>query len=70
MEEWGHSSPGVIVALFLLLAACSLHAQVHAMKKAMEPKPNVAEESLNSYLERVRDANSNVQPVAGIDLDR
>jgi len=56
---------GVIVALFLLLVACSLHAQVHALKKAMEPKPNVAEESLTSYLERVRDANSNVQPVPG-----
>lgn len=50
---------GVIATLLLLLAACSMHAQMHAIKKAMEPKPNVAEESLNSYLERVRAANSN-----------
>jgi flagellar L-ring protein precursor FlgH len=50
---------GVIATLLLLLAACSMHAQIHAIKKAIEPKPNVAEESLNSYLERVRAANSN-----------
>jgi flagellar L-ring protein precursor FlgH len=50
---------GVIAALLLLLAACSMHAQIHAIKKAIEPKPNVAEESLNSYLDRVRAANSN-----------
>lgn len=56
---------GVVITLLLLLAACCLHAQVHAIKKAMEPKPNVAEESLDSYLERVRDANSNVQPEPG-----
>ena len=31
----------------------------------MEPKPNVAEASLDSYLERVRAANSNVQPEPG-----
>jgi flagellar L-ring protein precursor FlgH len=56
---------GVVVTLLLLLAACCVHAQVHALKKAMEPKPNVAEASLNSYLERVRDANSSVQPAPG-----
>jgi flagellar L-ring protein precursor FlgH len=56
---------GVIATLLMLLAACSMHAQVHALKKAMAPKPNVAEESLSSYLERVRAANSNVQPVPG-----
>ncbi|MEO6909618.1 MAG: flagellar basal body L-ring protein FlgH [Edaphobacter sp.] len=56
---------GTIVTLFLLLAASCLHAQVHALKKAMEPKPNVAEASLTSYLERVRAANSNTQPVPG-----
>jgi flagellar L-ring protein precursor FlgH len=49
----------------LLLAACCVHAQVHALKKAMEPKPNVAEASLTSYLERVRAANSNSQPEPG-----
>lgn len=56
---------GVVVTLLLLLAACCVHAQVHALKKAMEPKPNVAEASLNSYLERVRAANSNGQPEPG-----
>lgn len=56
---------GVIGALLLLMATCSLHAQVKAIKKAMEPKPSVAETSLDSYLERVRAANSNVQPTPG-----
>jgi flagellar L-ring protein precursor FlgH len=56
---------GVIGSLLLLLAVSSLHAQVHAIKKAIESKPNVAETSLDSYLERVRAANSNVQPVPG-----
>jgi flagellar L-ring protein precursor FlgH len=56
---------GVIGSLLLLLAVSSLHAQVQAIKKAMEPKPNVAETSLDSYLERVRTANSNVQPAPG-----
>ena len=56
---------GVIGVLFLLLAVCSLHAQAHAIRKAIEGKPNVAEESLDSYLERVRAANSNVQPEPG-----
>ena len=56
---------GVIVTFFLLLAACSLHAQAHAIRKAIEAKPNVAEASLDSYLERVRAANSNVQPEPG-----
>lgn len=56
---------GVIGVLLLLLAVSSLHAQVSAIKKAIAPKPNVAETSLDSYLERVRAANSNVQPEAG-----
>lgn len=56
---------GVIVVLLLLLAVSSLHAQVHAIKKAIEAKPNVAEASLDSYLERVRAANSTVQPLTG-----
>ncbi|WP_348266055.1 flagellar basal body L-ring protein FlgH [Edaphobacter sp. DSM 109919] len=56
---------GVIGTLLLLMAASSLHAQVHAIKKAVAPQPNVAETSLDSYLERVRAANSNVQPVPG-----
>jgi flagellar L-ring protein precursor FlgH len=56
---------GVIGVLLLLLAASSLHGQVHAIKQAIAPKPNVAETSLDSYLERVRAANSNVQPLPG-----
>ena len=56
---------GVIGSLLLLMAASSLHAPVHAIKKAIGPQPNVAETSLNSYLERVSAANSNVQPVPG-----
>jgi flagellar L-ring protein precursor FlgH len=56
---------GMIGVLLLLLAACSLHAQVQAIKKALEPKPSVAETSLDSYLERVRTANSNVLPTPG-----
>jgi flagellar L-ring protein precursor FlgH len=60
---------GVVVMLLLLLAACCIHAeaygQVRALKKAMEPKPNVAEASLDSYLERVRAANSSGQPEPG-----
>jgi flagellar L-ring protein FlgH len=56
---------GMIGVLLLLLAACSLHAQAHAIRRAIEGKPNVAEASLDSYLERVRAANSNVQPEPG-----
>jgi flagellar L-ring protein FlgH len=56
---------GMIGVLLLLLAACSLHAQVKAIKKALEPKPNVAESSLDSYLEQVRTSNSNVLPTPG-----
>ncbi|HUZ95105.1 MAG TPA: flagellar basal body L-ring protein FlgH [Edaphobacter sp.] len=56
---------GVIGVLLLLMAACSLHAQINAIKKAMAPKPSVAETSLDSYLERVRTANSNVLPTPG-----
>lgn len=56
---------GVLGGLLLLLFACSLHAQVQAIKKALEAKPNVAELSLQSYLERVRDANSIAQPSPG-----
>lgn len=59
---------GVIAALLMLLAACSIHAQpVRAIKKAVESKdkPNVAEASLDSYLERVRAANSGGQTTPG-----
>lgn len=56
---------GVLAILFLLTVACSLHAQLKEIRKAVEAKPNVAEASLDSYLERVRAANSNTQPAPG-----
>jgi len=56
---------GVLAILFLLIVACSLHAQLKEIRKAVEAKPNVAEASLESYLERVRAANSNAQPTMG-----
>ena len=56
---------GVLAILFLLIVACSLHAQLKEIRKAVEAKPNVAEASLDSYLERVRAANSNTQPAPG-----
>jgi flagellar L-ring protein precursor FlgH len=51
--------------LLLLLAAASLRAQVASIRKALEPKPNVAAASLTSYLERVRAENSTVQATPG-----
>jgi flagellar L-ring protein precursor FlgH len=56
---------GTIGVLLLLIAVSTLHAQPRAIKKAMEPKPNVAEASLESYLERVRATNSTAQPTPG-----
>lgn len=59
---------GVIAVLLMLLAVCSIHAQpIKAIKKAVEgkDKPNVAEASLDSYLERVRAANSTGQTTPG-----
>jgi flagellar L-ring protein precursor FlgH len=56
---------GVMGLLLLLLAAGSMHAQIKAIKKALAPAPNVAELSLNSYLERVRAANSTALPTPG-----
>jgi flagellar L-ring protein FlgH len=53
------------VALLLLLTASLSQAQVKAIRKAIEPKPNVAAASLTSYLERVRADNSNVQAAPG-----
>jgi flagellar L-ring protein precursor FlgH len=43
----------------------SLKAQVAAIHKMIEPKPNVAAASLSSYLERVRAENSNIQATPG-----
>jgi flagellar L-ring protein precursor FlgH len=56
---------GVLAVLLLLLAAASLRAQVASIRKALEPKPNIAAASLTSYLERVRAENSNVQATPG-----
>jgi flagellar L-ring protein FlgH len=61
----GRFAAGVIVVLLLLLAAASLRAQVASIRKALEPKPNVAAASLTSYLERVRAENSTVQATPG-----
>ncbi len=69
MEGWGHSLPGVIVALFLLLAASSLHAQVQRMKKAMEPKPNVAEAVAGLLSGTGAGCEFECAAGAGIDLD-
>jgi len=61
----GRFIAGTVAALLLLLAAASLRAQIASIKKAMEPKPNVAATSLTSYLDRVRAENSTVQAVPG-----
>jgi flagellar L-ring protein precursor FlgH len=52
-------------ALLLLLTASFSQAQVEAIRKAIEPKPNVAAASLTSYLDRVRSENSNIQAAPG-----
>jgi flagellar L-ring protein precursor FlgH len=61
----GQFAAGVVAVLLLLLAAASLQAQVASIRKALEPKPNVAAASLTSYLERVRAENSIIQAVPG-----
>jgi flagellar L-ring protein precursor FlgH len=55
----------IAVILLSLLTTLSLKAQVEAIHKMIEPKPNVAAASLSSYLERVRAENSNIQAVPG-----
>jgi len=55
----------IAVTLLSLTTVTSLQAQIDAIHKAIEPKPNVAAASLSSYLERVRAENSNIQPVPG-----
>jgi flagellar L-ring protein precursor FlgH len=61
----GRFATRVVVAAFLLLAPASSRAQVASIRKALEPKPNVAAASLTSYLERVRAENSTVQAAPG-----
>jgi flagellar L-ring protein precursor FlgH len=55
----------IAVILLWLFKATSLQAQVDAIHKMIEPKPNVAAASLSSYLDRVRAENSNIQAVPG-----
>jgi flagellar L-ring protein FlgH len=55
----------IAATLLSLLTPPSLSAQVEAIHKMIEPKPNVAAASLSSYLERVRADNSNVQALPG-----
>jgi flagellar L-ring protein precursor FlgH len=55
----------IAIALLLLLTGSPLQAQIEAIHKAIEPKPNVAAASLSSYLERVRAENSNIQAAPG-----
>jgi len=66
-EDRGPGCFAIIVAVTLLslLPPPSLNAQVEAIHKMIEPKPNVAAASLSSYLERVRAENSNIQAVPG-----
>jgi flagellar L-ring protein precursor FlgH len=66
-EDKGPEIMAIIIAitLFSLMTAPSLKAQMEAVHKMIEPKPNVAAASLSSYLERVRAENSNIQAVPG-----
>jgi flagellar L-ring protein precursor FlgH len=56
---------GMLVVFFLLPATIPLQAQKQAIRKMLDPKPNIAATSLTSYLERVRAENSNVQSAPG-----
>jgi flagellar L-ring protein precursor FlgH len=66
-EDRGREFLAMIIAITLLsmMTTPSSKAQVEAIRKMIEPKPNVAAASLSSYLERVRADNSNVQAVPG-----
>jgi flagellar L-ring protein precursor FlgH len=55
----------VLIALVLPLVPTSALAQMQSIRKALDPKPNIAATSLTSYLERVRAENSNVQAAPG-----
>jgi flagellar L-ring protein FlgH len=50
--------------LWVLMLTLPLQAQ-SKLKTMLTPKPNVAQSSLTSYLERVRAENKSVQPVTG-----
>jgi flagellar L-ring protein precursor FlgH len=65
----GRFVAGILAALLLLLAPALLRAQIASIKKAMEPKPNIAATSLSSYLDRVRAENSTVPAPGSIWVD-
>jgi flagellar L-ring protein precursor FlgH len=55
-----------VVSLFVLFDLSGhSHAQMAAVRRSIEPKPNIAATSLAAYLERVRAENSNVQTAPG-----
>ena len=66
-EDRGPGRGAIVAAVILLtlLTTSFSNGQVEAIHKMIEPKPNVAAASLSSYLERVRAANSNIQPAPG-----
>lgn len=64
-EGAGQFALWVVFALLLMLAATSLRAEPSGKKKTLTVRPNVASESLASYLERVRTESSNVQAAPG-----
>lgn len=65
-EGTGQFALWVVLTLLLLLAASSLRAQPFSKgKKTLAVRPNVASESLASYLERVRTESSNMQAAPG-----
>jgi flagellar L-ring protein precursor FlgH len=61
----GRFATVMVATLLLFLAATSLRAQGTTIRKALDPKSNVAAASLTSYLERVRAENSTIQAAPG-----
>ncbi|HTF68239.1 MAG TPA: flagellar basal body L-ring protein FlgH [Edaphobacter sp.] len=59
------SRNAVFLVLMMLSLTTSLSGQLATIKNQLHPKPNVAEVSLDSYLERVRTENSAVQAAPG-----
>jgi flagellar L-ring protein precursor FlgH len=65
VRRLGRFSITITVLFFSVLKASPLQAQLNAVHKIIEPKPNVAAASLSSYLDRVRTDNSNTQATPG-----
>jgi flagellar L-ring protein FlgH len=55
----------IAIMVLLILNLSSSKAQTKTIHKLIDTKPNVAEVSLSSYLERVRAKSSNGQPAPG-----